>query len=135
MADPNPRPAKRLRQASESLSPQIPCLSKAAKLARIPPANLLLLLPSLLAHPPTHRHYAQSLYLSLLSFRRCLTLDSLTPEIECSAWTGLAEVGMRAMQSGFNIEEDHPWAHGIEFEVEKAIGKAASTRSEFFNYP
>jgi hypothetical protein len=101
----------------------------------LPPAHLLLNLPRLLLLPPTHKNHARSLHLSLVALRRCLSLHSgegvevLTPEMECRAWTGLAEVGMRVVGGGFcepggGGVGEHGWAKGIEGEVEKAIGKA-----------
>ena len=83
----------------------------------LPPAILLVSLPSLLAHPPNHKFYVHSLVLSLTALRKCLTLPALSPEIECRAWTGLAEIGMRVIAGGLHENEDCPWAHGIEAEA------------------
>lgn len=83
----------------------------------IPPAILLVSLPSLLAHPPNHRFYIHSLVLSLTALRKCLALPALSPEIECRAWTGLAEIGMRVISGGMSQSEEHVWAKGIESEV------------------
>ena len=55
--------------------------------------------------------------LSLTALRKCLTLPALSPEIECRAWTGLAEIGMKVISGGLSQSEDHPWASGIEAEV------------------
>jgi hypothetical protein len=45
-------------------------------------------------------------------------------EIECRAWTALAEIGMRVVEAGFSSVsegeesgEQHIWAQGIEGEV------------------
>ena len=83
----------------------------------IPPAILLVSLPSLLAHPPNHKYYVHSLVLSLTALRKCLTFPALPPDIECRAWTGLAELGMRVISGGFSQSEEHDWARGIEQEV------------------
>ncbi|KAI0696886.1 hypothetical protein C8T65DRAFT_615130 [Cerioporus squamosus] len=91
----------------------------------IPPAILLVSLPSLLAHPPNHRFYFHSLILSLTALRKCLALPALSPEIECRAWTGLAEIGMRVISGGLSQSEEHVWAKGIEAEVEKALSRGS----------
>lgn len=93
-------------------------------LVPLPPAHLLLSLPSLLLHPPSHALHPRSLHLSLLALRRCLALTEVvgTPDMECRAWTGLAEVGMQVVGGGFSSGGEG-WAKGVEVEVEKAIGK------------
>lgn len=88
-----------------------------ATLKSVSPAVLLVSLPGLLAHPPNHKYYMPSLMLSLTALRKCLTLPALSPEIECRAWTGLAEIGMKVISGGLSQSEDHPWANGIEAEV------------------
>ncbi|KAK0436222.1 hypothetical protein EV421DRAFT_1981243 [Armillaria borealis] len=130
--DCNPRPAKRQRRDSASkvaftvdgndLAPSTPLESVC--LTPLPPSILLVSLPSILIHPPTHRYHAQSLCLSLLALRRCLTLPNLTPEVECRAWTALVEVGMLVIGGGFSQNDDHLWTRGIEIEVENAANKA-----------
>ncbi|KAI0095066.1 hypothetical protein BDY19DRAFT_880730 [Irpex rosettiformis] len=139
MADSNPRPSKRLRRDSSpadltvfssqstltpppSSEPGSPPPSPSLK--PLPAGILLVALPSLLAAPPNHRKYVQSLDLSLQALRQCLSLPALSPEIESRAWCGLAEVGMKVISGGFSEEEAHPWAHDVEAEVDKAIGKA-----------
>ncbi|KAI0829097.1 hypothetical protein BC628DRAFT_1315767 [Trametes gibbosa] len=87
------------------------------ELKPLPPAVLLVNLPSLLAHPPNHKYYVHSLVLSLSALRKCLALPALLPDIECRAWTGLAELGMRVIAGGFSQREEHGWAAGIENEV------------------
>ncbi|KAG2116296.1 hypothetical protein BD769DRAFT_1485757 [Suillus cothurnatus] len=107
---------------SSSLTP--PPDSPTPALRPLPPAILLLALPGLLALPPTHPDFGFSLFLSLRSLRQCLTLPALAPDIECHAWTSLAEVGMRVMESGFCSQEGGcDWAVGIHTEVEKALSK------------
>ncbi|OSD01133.1 hypothetical protein PYCCODRAFT_1468829 [Trametes coccinea BRFM310] len=91
----------------------------------LPPAVLLVSLPSILAHPPNHKYYVHSLVLSLKALRKCLSLPALLPDIECRAWTGLAELGMRVIAGGFSQSQEHPWANGIESEVEKALSKGS----------
>ena len=136
MIDHNPRPLKRARldsspqMYSSSLSslttiPSSPMKSHLAeqepRLKPLPPAVLLVSLPALLAHPPTHKYYIQSICLSLCALKKCLTIPALSPEIECRAWTGLAEVGMRVIAGGLHENEDSPWARGIEVEVRRDL--------------
>ncbi|THV03684.1 hypothetical protein K435DRAFT_851631 [Dendrothele bispora CBS 962.96] len=84
------------------------------KFKPLPPSTLLVSLPSLIIHPPTHRYHAQSLWISLQALRRCLRLPDLSPQIECRAWTALAEIGM------IIVAGEHEWAEGIEAEIEEA---------------
>ncbi|KAF9040454.1 hypothetical protein BDZ89DRAFT_347994 [Hymenopellis radicata] len=127
--DNNPRPAKRQRRSyssSESDDEELPLPSETPlfPLAPLPVSTLLVSLPGILIHPPTHRHHARSLCVSLLALRKCLSIPDLTPDIECRAWTALAEVGMIAISGGFSQNEDHIWAQSLENEVEKASSKA-----------
>jgi hypothetical protein len=125
MYDTTSRPLKRQRtlnispspdQRSSSLTP--PPGSPTPPLRPLPPAILLLALPGLLALPPTHPDFGFSLFLSLRSLRQCLSLPAIAPDIECRAWTSLAEVGMRVMESGFCSQEGEcDWAVGIHAEV------------------
>ena len=129
MSDSNPRPTKRQRtnsvspaqtQASSLLSPppESSQPSPTPALRPLPPAILLLALPGLLAHHPTHPDFGFSLFLSLRALRQCLALPALAPDLECRAWTNLAEVGMRVMESGFcTAEAGCDWAVGIDAEV------------------
>ena len=131
--DPNPRPRKRPRMPSSSPDPLLeselttlppssppaspspaPCTDE---LKPLPTPVLLVSLPCLLAHPPNHKYYIHSLVLSLTALRRCLALPALSPDIECRAWTGLAELGMRVISGGMSQSGDFPWAKGIEIEV------------------
>ncbi|KIN99916.1 hypothetical protein M404DRAFT_153759 [Pisolithus tinctorius Marx 270] len=135
MVDINPRPQKRLRTdpnlvdspetASDPHCPSALLSSASVPLSRpplspglkpLPPHVLLLALPALLLHPPTHEQYALSLFLSLKSIRLCLQLPALAPDVECYAWTALAEVGMRAIRSGFCKTGEHDWTMGLEEE-------------------
>ncbi|KAI0066715.1 hypothetical protein BV25DRAFT_1849368 [Artomyces pyxidatus] len=115
--DPNPRPAK--RQRMEFLPP----VAQNRSLTTLPAPVLLLALPDLFAHPPTDAHHPRSIHLSIQSLRKCLSLNSLSPEVECRAWTALAEIGMVVIDGGMSQNIECPWAHGIEQEVEKAISK------------
>lgn len=118
--DTNPRPQKRQKidlDQSSSPSPSLASTLEISKLKPLPPSILLVTLPALVIHPPNHRYYAQSLCISLLALRKCLSLNSLTPDIECRAWTALAEVGMKIIGGGFSQSDQHPWAEGIEAEV------------------
>lgn len=132
MADDSHRPHKRPRldsspqMPSSSLSsltsvPTSPSKSQSRRLRPLPPAILLISLPSLLAHPPTHRLYVPSLCLSLCALRKCLAIPALSPEIECRAWTSLAEIGMRVIGGGLHENEEYTWARGIEVEVSLII--------------
>lgn len=116
---PSSDPALRAVYASSPLKPQLsqqPPQSQ-EELKPLPPAVLLVNLPSLLAHPPNHKYYVHSLVLSLNALRKCLELPALLPDIECRAWTGLAELGMRVIAGGFSQSEEYGWATGIEAEV------------------
>lgn len=135
--DDNPRPTKRPRtdpslsqvSSSSTLTPppsSPPAATEASgessstqhpALKPLPEPVLLVALPRLLIHPPNHRYYIKSLFLSLCSLRRCLALPALSPEIECQAWTGLAEIGMKVIHGGLSQNEAHTWASGIEVEV------------------
>ncbi|KAH7914523.1 hypothetical protein BJ138DRAFT_1143607 [Hygrophoropsis aurantiaca] len=130
--DDNPRPPKRFRvehDTEENLQPVasssslIPSSSSQVPLAPIPPQVLLVSLPGILVHPPNHRYHALSLCVSQHSLRQCLNLKALNPDVECRAWTALAEIGMKVIEGGFSENDEHPWAKGVELEVEKAIGK------------
>lgn len=149
MDDPNSRPHKRQRtdhtaECAETSPPRSPQTTRSQSLSTfrpLPPQVLLLALPALLAHPPSHEYYPLSLFLSLRALRTCLELKTLTPDVECRAWTGLAEVGLRVINSGFTASGEHAWANGLEaevsylpyiyllcsyallYKVEKAIGK------------
>ncbi|KAG6829043.1 hypothetical protein H0H92_005874 [Tricholoma furcatifolium] len=127
--DLNPRPSKRLRHESSPFPSQnatfslqkcmtdVSTTTTHSAFRRMPPASLLLALPSLLTHPSNHRLYLQSLWLARHSLRRCLGLPSLEPVEECRAWTGIAELGLMWLEtgvSGFSVGE-----------VEQAITKAA----------
>ncbi|KAF7293644.1 hypothetical protein MIND_01144000 [Mycena indigotica] len=121
----NPRPHKRVRSTPPAEAEQL----------RSP--QLLLALPSLLLHPPTHANHKHSLWLSLMALRRCLGLQnsgqpigrvkrvpwdiSSTPLDECRAWCALAEIGVNILEGGFGDED---WTEGIEGEVQKALGNA-----------
>ncbi|KAH7924786.1 hypothetical protein BV22DRAFT_1034747 [Leucogyrophana mollusca] len=130
--DDNPRPVKRFRVADDleeipqpgpSSPLSAPPLSPQASLAPLPPQVLLVSLPGILVHPPNHRYHAISLCISQRSLRQCLGLKALNPDVECRAWTALAEIGMKVIEGGFSESDEHPWARGTEIEVETAIGK------------
>ncbi|KAH9486026.1 hypothetical protein JR316_0000090 [Psilocybe cubensis] len=99
--DADNRPFKRQRLGPQELKP-------------LPLDILLLSLPHLLAHPPTHRQHTRSVILSLSALRGYLAQPNLEPRLECRAWTELAEAGFRL---GLNTP-------GIENEVERAITRA-----------
>lgn len=103
------RPAK--RQKTEERA--------SAEPENLPPltlANLLLSLPSLLLHPPTHTNHERSLALSYAALNQCNTLTSLDRVVECRAATGLVELGL---QIGLS-------APGVQGEIQKALTKAVS---------
>lgn len=104
-----PHPAKRqkLEQERSQTADTTPQLTL---------ANLLLGLPSLLLHPPTHTNHERSLALSHQALRTCTSMTSLDSAVECSAATGLAELGL---QIGLS-------SPGIEAEIQKAISKGVS---------
>ncbi|KAJ7196931.1 hypothetical protein GGX14DRAFT_375597 [Mycena pura] len=83
--------------------------------------QLLLAIPSLVVHPPTHPAHKKSLCISLLALRRCLVISDFSPLDECRAWCALAEIGLCVLDGGFG---DEAWAAGVGGEVEKALGKA-----------
>ncbi|KZS93486.1 hypothetical protein SISNIDRAFT_485730 [Sistotremastrum niveocremeum HHB9708] len=89
------------------------------------PQLLLLQLPTLLAHPPSHPLHIPGLHLSLLAYRKCLSLGGLTPDSECRALLGIVEVGIRVAGAGLSTrpEAEWTWAARIENEVERSIGK------------
>jgi hypothetical protein len=111
------RSVKRKRESSE-LSIGVPPFSGPDKgLTTLPLPVLLVTLPGLIIHPPNHRYHAYSLCLALLAVRRCLKFPNLPPDIQCRAWTALAEVGMTVIAGGFSDNDDHPWAKGIQNDV------------------
>ncbi|PFH47789.1 hypothetical protein AMATHDRAFT_66920 [Amanita thiersii Skay4041] len=110
--DDNPRPLK--RQCLEDASTSSTCTEESQEFKPIPPSVLLLALPSLLIHPPTHRNHETSLQLSLAALKKCLDTGDIDGDLECCAWTAIAEVGMI---SGMHDPR-------IKNEVEKAVGKA-----------
>lgn len=120
--DDNPRPHKRIRSSIDDHR------------AHLPAPHLLLSLPALLIHPPSHPHHPHSLHLSLVALRKCLTLKALTPDLECRAWSALAEVGFRVVGGGFSTSADHMWANGVDTEVEKAIGKGVRIHTDFISF-
>ncbi|KAH9854482.1 hypothetical protein C2E23DRAFT_726704 [Lenzites betulinus] len=123
---PTAPPSPRVAYSSSSTSLKIqsrPSFEAESELRPLPPAVLLVNLPSLLAHPPNHKYYVHSLVLSLSALRKCLAIPALLPDIECRAWTSLAELGMRVIAGGFSQDEEHGWAAGIENEVEKALSR------------
>ncbi|KAF8169050.1 hypothetical protein K438DRAFT_1909571 [Mycena galopus ATCC 62051] len=138
----NPRPQKRAR-----ITPPADICAKTEN--QLHGAQLLLALPSLLVHPPTHSEHKRSLVLSLLALRRCLglpnpgggsrvqasgTVDLSQPD-ECRAWCALAEIGLCVIEGGFGGEA---WAMGIDAEVDKALGKAlpiAQRHPSLASYP
>jgi len=108
----NPRPAKRQKteqesSASEDVPPQLTL------------ASLLLGLPSLLLHPPTHTNHERSLALSYHALKKCAAMTSLDRTVECRAAAGLVELGL---QIGLS-------SSGIEGEIQKAITKGVSDLS------
>lgn len=113
MPDDNPRPLKRQRVES------IQDASNPEKFSPIPPSTLLLALPSVLIHPPTHPDHQISLQLSSAALKKCLELPEIEGDLECRAWTALAEVGIiEGIQKPGTAEE-----------VEKAISKAVRMHS------
>src|SRR5262249_17344338 len=105
----NTRPTKRQKTEEKN----------SAQALELPPltlANLLLCLPSLLLHPPTHTNHERSLALSYTALNRCNVLTSLDRVVECRAATGLVELGL---QIGLSTP-------GVQGEIQKALTKAVS---------
>lgn len=111
------RPAK--KRKTDWDSPLTPLDSSPVRqnLKPLPPHILLLSLPNLLLLPPNHYFHAESLRLSLTALQKCIALESLAPDIECRAWIGLAEVGMKVIAGGLSQPSGPPWAKGVEKEV------------------
>jgi hypothetical protein len=129
MTDDNPRPFKRAR-SSNALTPTPESTQK--ELRPLPTPLLALTLPSLLLHPPNHRHHVLSIVLSLEAVRKCLALaESLEPDIECRAWTTLAELGLIVIDGGFHQRPEHPWADAIDAEVRVLILPGVCTAHQF----
>lgn len=136
--DENPRPLKRHRLNPSSSSPfssqhSMPSqLPSTANLTPLPLPHLLLALPPLLIHPPTHKAHLKSLFLSQRALRRCLALpeSQLDRNVECRAWTALAEIGVQCLGMGM-IPELKAFEDAIETEVEKAVTKAVGIFSYF----
>ncbi|KAF7783867.1 hypothetical protein Agabi119p4_32 [Agaricus bisporus var. burnettii] len=104
----NPRPTKR-QKTEDTISAETP------KLPHLTLANLLLSLPSLLLHPPTHTNHERSLALSYNALNQCNVLTSLDRVVECRAATGLVELGL---QIGLSTP-------GVQGEIQKALTKAS----------
>lgn len=100
-------------------SPETPVLS----FRPLPLPLLLLSLPAILILPPNHLLYDESLRLSVVAIRRCLHMRALSPEIECRAWTTLAQVGLQVIGSRLSASshERHAWARNIEAEVRRTM--------------
>lgn len=128
--DINPRPHKRPRMLAENTPLSTPSTLTAistpssdseSPARNIPPPVLLSSIPGLVSHPPNHRYYILSLQVSLNALRKCLAFPALSPEIECRAWTGLAEVGMKVIASGFCESNEYEWTKGLEIEVRPCL--------------
>ena len=85
----------------------------------LPLPLLLLSLPAILILPPSHLLHDESLRLSVVALRKCIHMRALPPEIECRAWTTLAQVGLQVIGSQLSASshERHAWARNIEAEV------------------
>lgn len=121
-----PTPASRLAPPSHSspLTPLQPSPERPVLSFRPLPLPLLLLsLPAILILPPSHPLHDESLRLSIVALRRCLHMRALSPEIECRAWTTLAQVGLQVIGSRLSASSHgcHAWARNIEAEVRTAI--------------
>ena len=89
------------------------------------PADVLLLsLPQLLQHPPAHRNHTRSLFLSLFTLRKYLSLPGLDSIMECRASTDLAEIGFRIGLGEPGI------ANEVEKSITKSVGSACGLRVE-----
>jgi hypothetical protein len=85
----------------------------------LPPQILLLMLPTLIAQPPSHPLHICSLRTSVMALRRCLGLKNLSSDEECQACLGLAEFGMKVVVAGLHVKQgsEWKWAQGIDMEV------------------
>ncbi|KAJ7683529.1 hypothetical protein B0H17DRAFT_31447 [Mycena rosella] len=148
----NPRPPKRARTTppADICSTKIEAISESQRL-RGP--QLLLALPSLVIHPPTHAAHTRALAVSLLALRRCLGLPNPGGSVygggdrkragrksgvanergvSHGAWVLSPPDECRAwcalVEVGLCVLEGgfeaEAWATGIGSEVEKALGKA-----------
>ena len=117
-----PAPMSRLPHPSCS-SPLTPLSSPPEKpilpFRPLPLPFLLLSLPAILILPPNHPLHDESLRLSVVALRRCLLMKALSPEMECRAWTTLAQVGLQVIGSRLSASphERHAWARNIDAEV------------------
>lgn len=72
----------------------------------------------------------------LRPLRQCLALSALAPDVECHAWTSLAEFGVRVIESGFCSQEGGcDWTVGIHSEVERALSKGFLIAQKFSILP
>jgi len=117
-----PAPMSRLTISSCS-SPLTPLPSPPEKpvlpFRPLPLPFLLLSLPAILILPPNNPLHDESLRLSVVALRRCLLMRALSPEMECRAWTTLAQVGLQVIGSRLfaSSHEHHAWARNIDAEV------------------
>ncbi|KAI5120577.1 hypothetical protein M0805_002527 [Coniferiporia weirii] len=118
-----PLDGARSRKRRRSSSPSERLAEKKRALEPLPPSELLLAVPGLLAVPPNHRSQITSYVLSLAALRKCLALGSLPPDTECQAWTAFAELGLKIVRAGWTRNDRYPWASSLEIDVENAIGK------------
>ncbi|KLO07025.1 hypothetical protein SCHPADRAFT_837227 [Schizopora paradoxa] len=86
-------------------------------------SSLLLDVPGLLVLPPNHKAHVASCIISLRLVRSYLAEASKPQDLECRAWTALAEIGSRIIRAGWTTSESTPWAGRLVDEVENAIGK------------
>lgn len=111
------RSRKRRRSPSLSDSQRDIKENKVRVLEPLPPSVLLLSLPKLFAVPPNHKAHIASFVLSLNALRKCSAMRNLPPDVECRAWTNLAEVGLKIVRAGWSRDEQFPWAADLENEA------------------
>lgn len=80
-------------------------------------SSLLLDVPGVLVLPPNHKAYVASCILSLRVVRSYLAEGSKPQDLECRAWTALAEIGFRIIRAGWSTSDLTPWAHKLASEV------------------
>jgi hypothetical protein len=108
------RPYKRPRSSSPSRGNE----HAKRRAVGVPSKSALLLsLPGLLAVPPNHRASVSSYGMSLLALRKCIALGNLSPDEECRAWTGIAELGLRLVKAGWTKDDKLSWAKSLNIEV------------------
>lgn len=114
-------PRKRKRSSSpliKSVHSQKQKRKQEEQMSQTSTSILLLDTPNLLAVPPNHKTSTISYIVSLNALRKCLaTQGGLSPDMECRAYTALAELALKVVRAGWTQDKIHPWAKNLESEV------------------